>query len=147
VSGRVICFVLIGPLLLQIGCSKTASTFWPVPHQDPDPSLPCDVKVTLKSEIALHGKHFVFPGRVKTIAWQTNEISGKLVALNDEMASIQIRNKDFEVPIEDIEEIEITRIDRTRACLLQGGCILGGAVASVFVFAMLYGAFLASTQH
>jgi len=130
VSGRLICLVLIVPLLLQTGCFKTVSTFRPGLHQDPDPSLPCDVKVTLRSEIVLYGKHSVFPWRVN---WRTKKISGKLVAWNDEMVSIHVRNirdKDFEIPIEDILKIEITPIDKIpRPCLFAGGCLLGAAPA------------------
>ena len=128
-TSRLICFVLIGSLLLQIGCSRTVLTVRPEPHQDPDLSLPRDVKVTLKSEIVLHGKYSVFPGKAKTMAWRTNEISGKLLAWNDEMASIQVRNRDFEVPIEDIEKIE--HIDEVRACLSAGVFLLGAAIAGI----------------
>ena len=131
VTSRLICFVLTGSLLLQIGCSKTALIVRTAPHQNPNLSLPCDVKVTLKNEIVLHGKYSVFPGRAKTMAWRTNEISGKLLAWNDEMASIQIRNRDFEVPIEDIEKIEY--IDKTRACLFTGGCVVLGAIIAAYI--------------
>ena len=132
---RLICFVLVGLILFQIGCSKTASIVRPELHQGFDFSLPRYVKVTLRSKVVLHGTRYVFLGRAKAIAWRTDEISGKLVAWNNEMASIKVRSigsKYFKVPIKSIEKIEVTQTDRANPCIFGGGFILG-AMAVVWV--------------
>jgi len=92
-SSRLICFILIGTLLFQMGCAKTVSTLRPEPYQDLDP----DFQLPLKAEVTLRdGKAFfreLYPNHV-TI-WGTDKISGELVAWKDKVISHSCESKGF----------------------------------------------------
>ncbi len=137
---RLICFILVVALLLQMGCAKTVSTIRPEPHQEPGISLPVRVEVTLKGEISLHGTH-----RDKETTWQTDKVSGYLVAWNDDVVSIRTAGKidswDFyyNVPTEDIEKIEVKEVHK--GCIGVGvGCLIL-LIYSLYVISSDPGAF------
>ncbi len=121
---RVFSFILLGALLSQVGCAKTASTIRQQPHQDPELSLPLKVRVTLKQKVVIHGTH-----RGKPTTWQTGTISGQLTAWDDEMITIRAPGKarvvgSHNVPIAEIEKIDVVVMDRNRTLAVIGGCLL-----------------------
>lgn len=144
---RLIRFILIGALLLQMGCAKTVSTIRPELHQAPEILIASKVKVVLKRQIVLHGRY-----GANDITWRTDKVSGEVLASNKDVVSIGIDiSRSFEVPVGDIERIEIKGTYARRASVMDDdgnvimegeieenmgigyrtGCIIGGAGLAV----------------
>ena len=129
---NVVSFILLGALSLQAGCAKTVSTIRPEPHQDPEFSLPLRVRVTLMREVVIHGTY-----RDKPTTWQTDKISGQLIAWDDELVSLRASGRthrfdrcEYKVPIAEIEKIEILKTDLE-------GCVIGGGLAGIGILVII----------
>ncbi|MFC1712385.1 hypothetical protein ACFL6S_01885, partial [Candidatus Poribacteria bacterium] len=138
VFSRQICLVLISLLLPQMGCAKTVATIRPETHRSLP--LPRKVEVTLMSKTSLEVVH---QGRETT--WQTDRLSGRLVAWDDESVSIEVSGRpgETEIPIEYIKQIAIKETDFYEGCLIAGGVmrkvtlIIGAVMALIATVALL----------
>ena len=103
---RIIGLVLIGSLLFYAACYSKVVRFQPPPAERPGLVLPAKVRVKLKEKTTVHPEQITG----KLVSWK----NGKLDISSRHKRSTEGHDRMLEIPVGNIEQMEILTYQRTK---------------------------------
>jgi hypothetical protein len=111
---RIVALVLTGTLLFCSACSTRVVRFQPPPAERPGLVLPVEVRMKVKEKTLDHLENVTG----KLVLWK----NGKLNVLSKHRRAVEGRDRMLEIPVGNIEYMEVLTFQRTR---FQDGFIYG----------------------